>query len=121
VRVSPVSLRFLRTRKGVVNIGSVIWSIRGASIKIEKLQARGFKTLHENPREALHKIVAHGRIAIAFPAQAFTVETDRPYFFDSAHVEVPPIWREQPGPPNDFSSFHRMQHKRPASGGMDLD
>src|SRR5215472_14229423 len=87
VRVSCVSLRFFRTRKGFVSIGSVICSMRGTSIKVQELKTRSFQPFHENPREALHKIVAHGRIALAFAAQAFTIKTDRTQFLEGAYVE----------------------------------
>src|SRR5262245_34195336 len=92
VRVSLVSLRFFRTRKGAVRIGSA----RCCSIKIQELQARGLEAPHKDLREPLHKVVAHGRIAFALAAQALPVKTHRTHFLESAHVEGPAIRRKQP-------------------------
>src|SRR5262245_28114627 len=92
VRVSAVSLRFLRTRKGAVNIGSA----RDISIKIEELKTCGLQALHEDPCKTFHEIVSHGGISFAFASQTLAIKVDRPHLFERTHIELPLVGREEP-------------------------
>src|SRR5215472_432069 len=117
VRVSAFSFRFVRTRKGVVSIGST----RVAAIEIQELNARSLKALHEGLRETFHKIVPHRGVTFAFAPQALAVEADRADLIYRSRVECPAIWRKKPRPTKDVAGLQSLKYKRPALAGVEFN
>src|SRR6478752_5487900 len=70
------------------------------AIDVQEAEPRPAQALAEHLRKARHQVVAERGIGVELVAQAGGVELDGAHELERAAVEVPPVRREQPRPPD---------------------